>query len=95
MRKTLIVLVVSLLVLPTACAFAYHRPLAKPCYGDPDEFQAQRYHDEGGNELIILGCTGGKRNTDVEASEPRRRETEHKRRCLSIHFAGRTFFLER
>ena len=95
MRKTLILLAVALLLLWTACALAYHRPIAKPCYGDPDEFQAQRYHDESRESFTILGCTGDKRQTAASAFDRERRETRNERRYLSIHFAGRTFFLER
>ena len=95
MRKTLILLAVSLLLLWTACALAYHRPIAKPCYGDPDEFQAQRYHDESGGRFTILGCARDKRQTAVRASDRERREMRNERRYLSIYFAGRTFFLEK
>ena len=95
MRKTLILLAVSLLLLWTGCALAYHRPIAKPCYGDPDEFQAQRYHDESGGGFTILGCTRDERQTAAGASDRERRETRNERRYLSINFAGRTFFLEK
>lgn len=95
MRKTLILLVVSLLLLWTACALAYHRPIAKPCYGDPDEFQTHKYHDEGGKGITIPGCTRGERQVATVASERQRRETRNERRYLSINFAGRTFFLEK
>lgn len=94
MRKTLILLVVSLLLLWTGRVLAYHRPIAKPSYGDPDEFQAHRYHDEGGG-VTILGCSRTKRQYVAGAVDPEEREKKHKRRYLSIHFAGRTFFLER
>jgi hypothetical protein len=95
MRKTLILLAVSLLLLWTACAFAYHRPIAKPCYGDPDEFQAQRYHDESGEMFTVLESARIRRLTAAMASERKRRETRNERRYLSINFAGRTFFLEK
>ncbi len=95
MRKTLILLAVALLLLWTACALAYHRPIAKPCYGDPDEFQAQRYHDESGERFTILGCARDERQIAVGASDRERRETRNERRYLSINFAGRTFFLEK
>jgi len=96
MRKTLILLVVPLLLLLNACALAYHRPIAKPCYGDPDEFQAHRYHDETGGGVTILGCTRGRRPAATGFSQRERRETrQEKRRYLTINFAGRTFFLEK
>jgi hypothetical protein len=95
MRKTQILVVLSLLILWSACAFAYHGPLARPCYGDPDEFQAHRYHDEAGTGVTILGCTRGDRRTCGATKGRERRETKHERRYLSINFAGRTFFLER
>jgi len=96
MRKTLILFVVPLLLLSAACAFAYHRPLAKPCYGDPDEFQAHSYHDEGGRQVTCLGCTRRERPAVAARSEGERpEEKEEERRYLKIYFAGRTFFLER
>jgi hypothetical protein len=95
MRKTLILLAVSLLLLQAACAFAYHRPLAKPCYGDPDEFEAQRYHDESREVFIMLGSVPDRRESAERASDRERREKRDERRCLSISFAGRTFFLEK
>jgi hypothetical protein len=96
MRKTLILLVIPLLLLPAACAFAYHRPLARPCFGDPDEFQACRYHDKGERGITILGHTRRERPAAMGSSGPERRdEKEHTRRYLTINFAGRTFFLEK
>jgi hypothetical protein len=96
MRKTLILLVVPLLLLSSACAFAYHRPIAKPCYGDPDEFQAYRCNDKGGRGLAILGDTRRERPAVMGTSEGERRESkEDARRYLTINFAGRTFFLEK
>jgi hypothetical protein len=96
MRKTLIMIGVPLLLLWSACAFAYHRPIAKPCFGDPDEFQAHRYHDEGGRGVTFPGYTRRAPRTAVGNSSPEQRETEQdERRYLSIHFAGRTFFLEK
>jgi hypothetical protein len=95
MRKTLILLVVSLLLLWTGCAFAYHRPIAKPCYGDPDEFQTQKYHDEGAGGFQILGCSRDKRPAAAGAYGHENKQTGQKRRYLLINFAGRTFFLEK
>jgi hypothetical protein len=96
MRKTLILLVVPLLLLSAACAFAYHRPIAKPCYGDPDEFQAYRRHDKGERGFAILEDTRRERPAVMEISERERRESkEDTRRYLTINFAGRTFFLEK
>ena len=96
MRKTLILLAVPLLLLWAGCALAYHRPIAKPCYGDPDEFQAYKCHDEGGRTVTILGYPRGGPKPATRVSDRERRETrECERRYLSIHFAGRTFFLEK
>jgi len=95
MRKTVVLLAVSLLLLWTSGALAYHRPIAKPCYGDPDEFQAQRFHDESGDIFTILGYAVDGRQTAAETSERERKEPRDKRRYLSINFAGRTFFLEK
>jgi hypothetical protein len=95
MRKTLIFCVLPLLLLLNAVAFACHRPIAKPYYGDPDEFQAQRYHDETGQSLNYLGRGTGRGRETSKADETRRQPRRNERRYLSINFAGRTFFLER
>jgi hypothetical protein len=95
MRKTRILLAVCMLLLSSACALAYHRPIAKPCYGDPDEFQAHRYHDESGETYAVLNGTRCKRPEAVRVPDREGRVKPNTRRCLSIDFAGRTFFLER
>jgi hypothetical protein len=94
MRKTLILFVPSLLLVSSTVAFACFRPIAKPQYGDPDEFQAQRYHDEANRSPDSLPDVGGGReNLGVFDLEKRHRRSE--RKYLSINYAGITFFLER
>jgi hypothetical protein len=84
-----------MLLLFAACALAYHRPIAKPCYGDPDEFQAHRYHDESGETYAVLSGARCRRPEAVRVPDRERRGKPNTRRCVSINFAGRTFFLEK
>jgi hypothetical protein len=95
MRKTLILLVLSLLLLLNVAVRACHRPVAKPYYGDPDEFQAQRYHDETGQRFNCLGGGRSRGRETLRSEMQERRTRQNERRYLSINFAGRTFFLER
>jgi hypothetical protein len=93
MRKAFVLLVVCLVLLWAGHALAYYRDLARPRFGDPDEFQTHKYRDENGVRLASF-CRG-KRNS-AAVSQGREGPTEREiRRCLSISFAGRTFFLEK
>jgi hypothetical protein len=95
MRKTLVLVAVSLLFLWATQASACYRSLARPKFGDPDEFQTQVYHDETGQRLPI-GCrSDGRRQASMRAADGEAQFTVRERRYLSINFAGRTFFLEK
>lgn len=93
MRKTLILLVVSLLLLWATQSFAFYKGIAKPKFGDPDEFQTQKYHDETGQRLP---CYCRAREDTLRRTPPRGDQaSQNVRRYLTISFAGRTFFLEK
>ena len=92
MRKTLLLTVVCLLLLWVGQAWAYYRGLAKPSFGDPDEFQTCRYHDEVDARFV---SPAGSRQDPAGTPERYAQPKPETRRYLSISFAGRTFFLER
>ena len=83
-------------MVPRGCqASAFYRGLAKPKFGDPDEFQSQKYHGESG-ERFTSTCSGGRaRKAATEDQEVAKQARQEARRYLSVSFAGRTFFLER
>jgi hypothetical protein len=93
MRKTLILLVVCLVLLWVSQASAYYRGLAKPKFGDPDEFQTCKYHDEA-DVRFEYSCRG-RQSTAAKTMGREEQPKREVRRYLSISFAGITFFLER
>jgi hypothetical protein len=92
MRKTVLLTVVCLLLLWVGQASAYYRGLAKPKFGDPDEFQTCKYRDQVD---VRSGPPDGNRQDPGVTPERYEQPKPDARRYLSIGFAGRTFFLER
>jgi hypothetical protein len=95
MRKTLMLILVSLFLLWATQALAFYKGLAKPKFGDPDEFQSQKYHDESGERFAYARGSEGHRKMVAEVPRGEKQTRPQTRRYLSVRFAGRTFFLER
>jgi hypothetical protein len=93
MRTTFIALVSALLFIWAPQVTASYRDVARPRYGDPDEFQTATYRDRMGRG--VAPCSVGKRRQAVKESSIQGRTQPEKRRYLSISFHGITFFLER
>jgi hypothetical protein len=89
MRKALVLLLLVSLLLWSPVVFAFSRPIARRCDGDPDEFQSRPIRHEFDTRVVCPTNSRIGRNEITRWAELERERRNLKTRIVIINFSGR------